>query len=63
MQEADKTQSTTIGTVNSNGTFNTKSSYGQINAIMISTTKVVDIDDSTQSDPIIQVIKPVDPEI
>jgi hypothetical protein len=24
---------------------------------------VVDIDDSTQSDPIIQVIKPVDPEI
>jgi hypothetical protein len=30
---------------------------------MISTTKVVDIDDSTQSDPIIQVIKPVDPEI
>lgn len=62
-QEADQTQNTSIGTVNSNGTFNTKSSYGQINAIMISTTKVVNIDDSTQPDPIIQVFKPIIPEI
>jgi len=61
-QVVDQTQNTTIGTVNSNGTFNTKSSYGQINAIMISITKVVDIDDSTQADPVIQVINPVNPE-
>ncbi|MGO8786324.1 MAG: beta strand repeat-containing protein [Terriglobia bacterium] len=56
-QEADQTNNTSLGTVNSNGTFSTNSTYGQINAIMISTTKVVDIDNSTQPYPIIQVIK------
>jgi len=43
--------------VNSNGTFSTNSTYGQINAIMISTTKVVDIDNSTQVYPIITLVK------
>jgi hypothetical protein len=57
-QQADQTTSTSLGTVNSNGTFSTNSTYGAINAIMISTTKVVDIDNSTQAYPIIQVIKP-----
>jgi hypothetical protein len=56
-QEADQTNNTSLGTVNSNGTFITNSTYGQINAIMISTTEIVDIDNSTQADPIIQVIK------
>jgi hypothetical protein len=56
-QEVDQTNSTSLGMVNSNGTFSTNSTYGQINAIMISTSKVVNIDDSTQSNPIIQVIK------
>ena len=57
-QQADQTTSTSLGTVNSNGTFSTNSTYGAINDIMISTTKVVDIDNSTQAYPIIQVIKP-----
>jgi hypothetical protein len=56
-QETDQTNITTLGTVNSNGTFSTNSSYGQINAIMISPTKIVDIDSATQANPIIQVIK------
>jgi hypothetical protein len=56
-QEADQTNNTTLGTVNSNGTFSTNSTYGQINAIMISTTKVVDIDSAKQAYPIIQLIK------
>jgi hypothetical protein len=56
-QEADQTKTTSLGTVNANGTFSTNSTYGQINAIMISTSKVVDIDDATQPDPIVQVIK------
>jgi hypothetical protein len=56
-QEADQTNNTSLGTVNSNGTFSTNSTYGQINAIMISTTKVVDIDNSTQVYPIITVVK------
>ncbi len=43
--------------MNSNITFSTNSTYGQINAIMICTTKVVDIDNSTQANPIIQLIK------
>jgi hypothetical protein len=62
-REVDQTQTSTMGTVNSNGTFNTDSSYGQINAIIISTTKVVNIDQATDTDPIIQVIKPISPEI
>jgi hypothetical protein len=56
-QEADQTTNTSVGTVNSNGTFSTNSTYGQINAIMISTTKVVDIDNSTSVYPIISVVK------
>jgi hypothetical protein len=56
-QEADQTTDTSLGTVNSNGTFSTDSTYGQINAIMISTTKVVDIDNSTSVYPIITVVK------
>ena len=56
-QEADQTNNTSLGTVNSNGTFSTNSTYGQINAIMISTTKVVDIDNATQPYPIISVVK------
>jgi hypothetical protein len=56
-QDADQTTSTTLGTVNSNGTFTTNSSYTGINAIMISTTKVVNIDNATQAFPIIQIIK------
>jgi hypothetical protein len=56
-QEADQTNNTSLGTVNSNGTFSTNSTYGQINAIMISTTKVVDIDNSTQANPIITLVK------
>jgi hypothetical protein len=56
-QEADQTTDTSLGTVNSNGTFSTNSTYGQINAIMISTTKVVDIDNSTQVYPIITLVK------
>jgi len=56
-QDVDQTNNTTLGTVNSNGTFSTNSTYGEINAIMISPTKVVDIDNATQLDPIIQVIK------
>jgi len=62
-REVDQSQTSTMGTVNSNGTFNTDSSYGQINAIIISTTKVVNIDQATDTDPIIQVIKPISPEI
>ena len=56
-QNADQTTSTTLGTVNSNGTFTTNSSYPGINAIMVSSTKVVNIDNSMQAYPIIQVIK------
>jgi hypothetical protein len=56
-QEADQTTNTSVGTVNSNGTFSTNSTYGQINAIMISTTKAVDIDNSTSVYPIISVVK------
>jgi hypothetical protein len=56
-QETDQTNNTTLGTVNSNGTFSTNSSYGQINAIMISPTKIVNIDNAKQGNPIIQVIK------
>jgi hypothetical protein len=56
-QNADQTTNTSLGTVNSNGTFSTNSTYGQINAIMISPTKVVNIDNATQPYPIIQVIK------
>ncbi len=56
-QDADQTNNTSLGTVNSNGTFSTNSTYGQINAIMTSTTKVMDIDNSTQPYPIIQMIK------
>jgi hypothetical protein len=62
-QEADQTKTISLGTVNANGTFSTNSSYGQINAIMISRTKVVNIDDATQPDPVIQVIKPTNPEM
>ncbi len=56
-QNADVTNNTTLGTVNSNGTFTTNTSYPGINAIMISTTKIVNIDNSTNAYPIIQVIK------
>ena len=56
-QESDQTDNASVGTVNSNGTFSTSSTYGQINAIMISTSKVVNIDDAAQPEPIIQVIK------
>jgi hypothetical protein len=56
-QEADQTNNTTLGTVNSDGTFTTNSSYTGINAIMISTTKVANIDNANQAYPIIQVIK------
>ena len=56
-QDVDQTTTGTLGAVNSNGTFNNNSSYSGINAIMISTTKVVTIDNATQSDPIIQIIK------
>ena len=56
-QEADQTSTGSVGTVNANGTFSTNATYGQINAIMISTTKIVNIDNATQGDPIIQVIK------
>jgi hypothetical protein len=56
-QEADQTTDTSLATVNSNGTFSTNSTYGQINAIMISTTKVVSIDNSTQVYPIITLVK------
>jgi hypothetical protein len=56
-QEADQTTNTSLGTVNSDGTFSTNSTYGQINAIMISTSKVVDIDNSTSVYPIISVVK------
>jgi hypothetical protein len=63
MQASDQSDNTTIGPVNPNGTFSTSTSYGQINAIILSTTKVVSIDDATDTDPIIQVIKPISPEI
>ena len=56
-QETDQTANASVGTVNSNGTFSTNSTYAQINAIMISITKVVDIDNAMQANPIIQVIK------
>jgi hypothetical protein len=56
-QMSDQTQTTTLGTVNSNGTFSTNTSYAQINAIMISTTKAVAIDDATHTNPIIQIFK------
>jgi hypothetical protein len=56
-QEADQASVTSLGTVNSNGTFISNSTYGQINAIMISTTKVVTIDHAAQGDPIIQILK------
>lgn len=56
-QESDQTSNISLGTVNSNGTFTTNATYGQINAIMISTTKVVDIDNATHAYPIIQVVK------
>ncbi|MGO8813178.1 MAG: beta strand repeat-containing protein [Terriglobia bacterium] len=56
-QDADQTTSTTLGTVNSNGTFTTNTSYPGINAIMVSTTKIVNIDNSMQAYPIIQIIK------
>ncbi len=56
-QESDQSTTGSVGTVNANGTFSTNSAYGQINAIMISTSKIVNIDDATQRDPIIQVIK------
>jgi len=56
-QNADATNNTTLGTVNSNGTYISNSTYGQINAIMISPTKIVDIDNATQPYPIIQMIK------
>jgi hypothetical protein len=56
-QEADQSSTASVGTVNENGTFSTNSAYGQINAIMISNAKVVTIDDATQTNPIIQVIK------
>jgi hypothetical protein len=62
VQEADSTSTGTLGTVNSNGTFSTNATYGQINAVMISTGKIVNIDNATKPDPIIQVIKPVIPE-
>jgi hypothetical protein len=57
-QHADQTSNITLGTVNSNGTFTTNTSnYTGINAIMISTTKIVDIDNANQAFPIIQMIK------
>ncbi len=56
-QDADQTTSTTLGTVNSNGTFTTNTSYPGINAIMVSTTKIVNIDNSMRAYPIIQIIK------
>ncbi len=56
-QQADQTTNTSVGTVNSNGTFSTNSTYGQINAIMISTTKAVDIDAAAEANPIISVVK------
>jgi hypothetical protein len=56
-QDADQSTNTSLGTVNSNGTFSTNSTYGQINAIMISTTKAVDIDNATQPYPIITLVK------
>lgn len=62
-QETDQPQTVSLGTMNTNGTFSTNSAYGQINAMMISPTKVVNIDNATQPDPIIQIIKPVSPEI
>jgi hypothetical protein len=56
-QNADQATNTTLGTVNSNGTFTTNSNYTGINAIMISTTKVANIDNADQAYPIIQVIQ------
>jgi hypothetical protein len=56
-QESDQTSNISLGTVNSNGTFTTNATYGQINAIMISTTKVVDIDNATHAYPNIHVVK------
>jgi hypothetical protein len=56
-EDVDQTNNTKLGTVNSNGTFSTNSTYGQINAIMISPTKIVDIDNAKQANPIIQLIK------
>ena len=56
-QDADQTSNTTLGTVNSNGTFTTNTSYPGINAIMVSTTKIVNIDNSMRAYPIIQIIK------
>ena len=56
--QADQTSNIKLGTVNSNGTFTTNTTnYTGINAIMVSTTKVVDIDNANQAYPIIQVIK------
>ena len=56
-QMSDQAETTSLGTVNSNGTFSTNTSYAQINAILISTTKAVAIDDATQANPIIQIFK------
>jgi hypothetical protein len=55
-QQADQTQTGTIGTVNSNGTFSTKNN-GVIDGIMISSTKFVAVDNESKAYPTILVGK------
>jgi hypothetical protein len=55
-QEADQSQSAGTISVNSNGTFEA-GGHGNINAIMISTTEFVAIDNSSSTYPIIMVAK------
>jgi hypothetical protein len=56
VQQADQTETGTIGTVNSNGTFSTKSG-GAVDSIMISGTKFVTFDNENSTYPIIEVGK------
>jgi hypothetical protein len=55
-QQGDQTQTGTLATVNSNGTFSTSSS-GAINSILISTTEFVTVDNDSSTYPTIVVGK------
>jgi hypothetical protein len=55
-QQADQTQTMALPTINSNGTFSTKTS-GIVDGIMVSGTEAVVIDNEKQSYPMIQVVK------
>ncbi len=55
-QQADQTQTMALPTINSDGTFSTKSS-GIVDGIMVSGTEAVVIDNEKQSYPMIQVVK------